>query len=110
MYAPQIYNIGNGALKQKLTPHVGEVTGLVYFTKPHNGVISVGIDRTIAVHSDYGGTSGDKISEMLKRGFEHERAITCVAWSEKYDLIATGSVDFYVRARPCRVLPLLLLT
>jgi len=88
------YNTTTGCLIKKLSPHNGEVTGMVYCLKYRN-LISSSWDRSIVVHEE---TS--EVPHIWRRARNvHIGDITCLAYSSNLSLIATGSSDQIISIR-----------
>lgn len=88
------YNTTTGCLIKKLSPHFGEVTGLVYDMK-HRNLLSCSWDRSIVVHE----ASSEQPRIWRRARNVHISDITCMAYSSNLGLVATGSSDQIVSIR-----------
>lgn len=88
----------SGALLKEFQRHTSEVSGLFYIPGDKL-LISTSWDRSMYVHLDSDVVSRKDKSKGLLRSVKnaHSADITCVAYSETLDLIATGSRDNTVR-------------
>mmetsp|Transcript_58012 Transcript_58012/g.111881 ORF Transcript_58012/g.111881 Transcript_58012/m.111881 type:complete len:1193 (+) Transcript_58012:138-3716(+) len=84
-----VHSIATACLIKELTPHDGEVSGVIYCDGDRN-VLTVSWDRSIVVHDE----SDKKLTMVWRKARNiHKDDISCAAFSRHLGLIATGSSD-----------------